>query len=442
MKSSAATLVFAVWFAVLVPRSMAQVWQEITPATGPAPSPRTLSAAVYDPLSHAMIVFGGEDASTRQGDVWAFDLATNTWTDITPGSGAAPAGRITPAAVYDPDHHQMVTFSGQGVANAFFNDTWKFDLAALTWAQFSPSSPIPTTRYGVATCYDVAGKTQVTFAGFTFQGRFDDTWRFDPAGDAWTNVSPPSGSPLERCLHVGCYDALDRVMIIYGGQNGGPLGDIWAFDLLTETWTDLTPATGPAPRWFSTLEYDVLKNRATMFSGNRSAMGRANDVWVFDLWVNEWFELSPSGTPPAARDGAASIYVAAEDRMVIFGGQTSSTRLSDVWSLNNLSSTPTAISPQHPAPSPAVLRQNFPNPFNPSTTISFELSIPSTVVLTVYDMVGRKVRVLSAGPRAAGQHAVGWDGMNDSGVRVSSGVYLYRLRAGDFVQTKKMTLLK
>jgi hypothetical protein len=429
--------------AVVAVSASAQTWSELTPASGPAPTSRTLSGAIYDPVAHAMIMFGGEDGGGRLNDVWSFDLSAHTWTNITPSSGSMPAGRITPALVYDVDHHQMLLFSGLGVSNTFLNDTWAFDLNTHTWTELLPANPLPSIRYGVATCYDKIGKTQVIFAGFTFQGRFDDTWRFDPTGGGtWSNVTPAGTSPLERCLHGAAYDELDRLMIMYGGQNGGALGDLWVFDLSTELWSELTPVSGPDPRWFSTFEYDRVNHRVTMFSGNRNTLGKANDVWVFDLSLNEWVELFPAGTPPTARDGAAAIHVASEDRFYVFGGE-STVKLNDIWSLDNLSDTPTGIGGAVPVTDGRiVLHQNYPNPFNPSTVIRFTLPEPSLVAVDVFDVRGRRVRVLVRGHRGSGPHTVSWDGMDDAGDPVGSGVFLYRLQAGVTIQTRKMVLIK
>ena len=427
--------------AALVQAVAAQTWVDITPASGPAPTALMLCGAIYDPVAHRMVIFAGQDASGRSREVWAFDLASNMWTDLSPTTGVVPSRRTTPATVYDSDNHTLLTFSGQ-TSSGFLNDTWAFDLTAHTWSEFAPSSP-PAIRYGVASCYDVVAKTQVIFAGFTNQGRFNDTWRFDPAAVTWTDVSPASGSPLKRCLHAVCYDALNRRMIMYGGQNNGALGDIWAFDLVTGVWTELTPATGPDPRWFSTLEYDERNRRATMFSGNRNVLGKANDVWVFDLFANEWTELSPAGTPPAERDGAVSVYIHSEDRLVVFGGSGSGGLLGDVWSLNDLSDTPTGL-PRDPRPATAAatLHQNYPNPFNPLTVIRYDVLSAGHVVLTVHDVQGRVVRTLADGIHGPGERSVFWDGRNDAGIVVGSGVYLCRLRTGSVVQTKKMMFLK
>lgn len=88
------------------------------------------------------------------------------------------------------------------------------------------------------------------------------------------------------------------------------------------------------------------------------------------------------------------------------------------------------------------LSQNYPNPFNPSTTITFSLPEPSEVSLAIYDITGRQVREITNEQRDAGIHNVVWDAMDDNGLRVSSGVYYYRLQANDHVFTKKMMLIK
>jgi flagellar hook assembly protein FlgD len=88
------------------------------------------------------------------------------------------------------------------------------------------------------------------------------------------------------------------------------------------------------------------------------------------------------------------------------------------------------------------LLQNFPNPFNPVTKIFFALPQKSRVGLVIYDAAGRRVRVLVNGEMESGLHSVIWNGQNERGRRVASGVYFYRLLAGDFEQTKKMLLLK
>ena len=105
---------------------------------------------------------------------------------------------------------------------------------------------------------------------------------------------------------------------------------------------------------------------------------------------------------------------------------------------------PSAVNEDHTAEVPKVftLHQNAPNPFNPATSIPFSLAEGGTVRLIVHDVLGRKVRTLVDGPRVAGKHTVAWDGRNDSGIPVSSGVYLYRLSSGGVTDTRRMTLVR
>ncbi|KAF0152410.1 MAG: hypothetical protein FD143_1048 [Ignavibacteria bacterium] len=93
-------------------------------------------------------------------------------------------------------------------------------------------------------------------------------------------------------------------------------------------------------------------------------------------------------------------------------------------------------------PTEFALSQNYPNPFNPTTTIKFQVAQDAKVNLVVYDMLGQRVRTLVDGIQEAGFYTVRWDGSNDFGSKVSSGIYIYRLQAGSFVSTMKMNLMK
>jgi hypothetical protein len=88
------------------------------------------------------------------------------------------------------------------------------------------------------------------------------------------------------------------------------------------------------------------------------------------------------------------------------------------------------------------LHQNYPNPFNPETQIGFTIPRAFTVSLKIYNIMGQEVRTLLSETRPAGTHTVRWNGTNSQGVQVASGVYVYTIRAGKFVQSKKMTFMK
>ena len=112
------------------------------------------------------------------------------------------------------------------------------------------------------------------------------------------------------------------------------------------------------------------------------------------------------------------------------------------WGLN-LSSTVAGVAGSNkPDPAPIGFVGNTPNPFNPTTSIAFELGSAGHVRLEVFDLRGRRVRSLVSGEMAAGRHEVVWRGCDDNGRPVSSGIYFSRLTAGGSERIRKMTLVR
>jgi hypothetical protein len=93
-------------------------------------------------------------------------------------------------------------------------------------------------------------------------------------------------------------------------------------------------------------------------------------------------------------------------------------------------------------PSEFSLHDNYPNPFNPETKIGYFLPRAGQVRLEVFNILGQRIRTLVNEHQAAGNREVSWDGRNEAGEQVTSGVYFYKLQAEDFVQTKKMVLIR
>jgi len=88
------------------------------------------------------------------------------------------------------------------------------------------------------------------------------------------------------------------------------------------------------------------------------------------------------------------------------------------------------------------LEGNYPNPFNPTTTINFSLKTAEKTLLEVYNIRGEKVRTLVDGELQADYHSIVWNGKDNSGKKSASGVYFYKMKAGSYQQTKKMILMK
>ncbi|OVE79594.1 hypothetical protein BVY01_02095 [bacterium I07] len=106
-----------------------------------------------------------------------------------------------------------------------------------------------------------------------------------------------------------------------------------------------------------------------------------------------------------------------------------------------ISSTGVAVT-STPIPTEFKLDQNYPNPFNPATTIQYQLPEPGYLELNVYNIYGQKIRTLVNGEKSAGHYKVLWEGRNEVGQQVASGVYVYRIQAEDFVQSRKMLLMR
>jgi hypothetical protein len=89
-----------------------------------------------------------------------------------------------------------------------------------------------------------------------------------------------------------------------------------------------------------------------------------------------------------------------------------------------------------------ALHQNYPNPFNPTTNITFEVTGTELVNIEVFDILGKKIKTLVNDEFSAGSYTVDWDGRSENGFQLSSGVYVYKMNAGDFTQIRRMVFMK
>jgi hypothetical protein len=104
---------------------------------------------------------------------------------------------------------------------------------------------------------------------------------------------------------------------------------------------------------------------------------------------------------------------------------------------------PLGVDDNPPAiPNQAELEQNFPNPFNPQTTIRFSLTRRAYVNIAVYNILGQRVTTLADREYEAGEHQVIWDGRDASGRQAASGIYLYQIKSEQLTKSRKMILLR
>lgn len=412
--------------------------QQWTQLDASGPSSRRNAAAIYDPVGDRMILFGGRGSSGDLGDVWAFDLADDSWERIQP-DGEGPTPRFTHNAVYDATGHRMLIWSGRmvdGSGSTLLNDVWALDLATDQWTSMAATTEIPVARYGTAAVFDPLAGSLVTFAGFTTQGRFDDTWRFDPTDGAWRDVTPASPQPGERCLHAAAYDSRRHRMIMFGGQRGSDaLDDTWALDLATDIWTEMATASQTGGRRFPAVAYDTVGDRFLSFGGEQTDGTRGGDLWALDLPSDRWSVETTAG--PAPRDGAVLVYATSQSRLLMFGGTTSAGHEADTWSLH-LEGPSTAVSTRESTVPKSLSLSAYPNPFNASVVLDLHLELPGR--LTIYDTLGQPVR--SLGTWSAGSARRLWDGCDQAGRDVASGVYLAVLKSSSARRVTRLALLR
>ncbi len=159
------------------------------------------------------------------------------------------------------------------------------------------------------------------------------------------------------------------------------------------------------------------------------AVGLANAVYGDAIFSGDG--VLAEMTFVAKKDGAFNADMIGIQEITVVNG--------NMLSENLLAEAPSSVSN---APSLFTLGQNFPNPFNPTTTIAFNVPQASHVTLKVYDVIGRCVRTLAAGTYAPGSYSVLWDARDENGSMVSAGTYFYTVTAGDYHDVKRMMFLK
>jgi predicted small integral membrane protein len=421
-------------------------WTQVTPA-GMPPSAREGHIAIHDPVRHRMVVFGGYTGSSYVNQVWTLSLAgTPAWTQLTP-SGTPPSGRAGHSAIYDPVRDRVMVFAGY--SSSGLNDVWALSLASTpTWTQLTPSGTPPSARYRPSAIYDPVRDRMVVFGGWS--GTFiNDVWALSLTGTpVWTQLTPSGTSPSVRVYHTAIYDPVRDRMVVFGGLSGSVLpgfsylDDVWALSLAgTPAWTQLIPSgTSPSARYNPSAIYDLVRDRMVLFGGE-SESDLLNDVWELSLAdTPAWAQLAPTGGPPIGRGAHSAIYDPVHDSMVMFGGMGSSTNLNDVWTLGW--SFNTAVGDRPVRPLISYLRPPAPNPTRGATTVTYALARAGRVQLGVYDVSGRLVRRLVDGERRAGTETVVWNGTAESGARLQAGVYFVRLAAPGFRETRRVVLLK
>jgi hypothetical protein len=221
-------------------------------------------------------------------------------------------------------------------------------LNAQVWTLAGPSS-----RHSHTAVFDPSSAQMIIFGGQETSTNTDlnDVWlgvTSAQQNDRFIQVLPTGTAPQGRYGHTATYDPNTNRMTIFGGALGLPspcANDVWLLDGAngrgSASWIALTPSgTPPAARQYHAAAYDPTTDSMIIFGGNNCSTGYFNDVWVLSSANGEggtpaWKKLSPSGTSPAARESSSAVYDSANNILTIYGGDAGGTGLADVWVLSH-----------------------------------------------------------------------------------------------------------
>jgi hypothetical protein len=328
-------------------------WTE-KPSVEPSPSARYWEALAYDEKSDKVIMFGGvysatsSDDVTLRGDTWTYDLATGTWKEVTP-AGESPSARSDHVMLYEPTSGTVLMFGGHDATTpnaAGLGDLWEFDPAAGTWTELEPAGTGPSDWEYETAVYDsksrqvllVGSKTEYPSAADTTRYRFvNEIWSYDPAANEWTELEPSGIKPPGLMREAAAYNAATGTVLVYGGaytsldgpkpeddfDGAIPNQSLWAYDPVANTWSDLEPqgssppaAGGPYLGYYAGIDRYVYLAQGQTDSGDiASAMG------AYDPAANRWTQIKPAeGDALAARLFSATVWCSEKWGVLLYGG--------------------------------------------------------------------------------------------------------------------------
>ncbi len=276
---------------------------------GRRPSARAFHGTAYDAVSDQVILYGGHAHPDPNKGTWAYDLDTNSWTDMNPPTSpdADPFPRSDHAMAYDAQSDRVILFGG--FAGFVVGETWAYDFNSNSWTDMS-ATPSPTARGAGQMVYDTRSDRVILFGGVNGI-IYDETWAYDFDTNAWTQLSPSTKPPPEACFALA-YDAESDRVILFGFDQRHAT---WAYDFNTNAWTDMNPERSPRVQDYHAMTYDAGSDRVILFGGTGGS-----ETWAYDFNTNRWTRMNPV-VHPSARWGHRMVYHARSERIILFGGE-------------------------------------------------------------------------------------------------------------------------
>jgi hypothetical protein len=247
------------------------------------------------------------------------------WRQVTP-EGLSPAARSYHSLTVDTGGNQVYLFGGRD-GGVYYIDLWVLDLASESWTQLQPAGGPPAGRFGHNAAFDPVANRLIIYGG-EGEAFYGDTWAYDIASNTWSQLS--IGGPLNRYGAGGAYNPASGLFYVtHGFTSSGRFDDTWAFTPGSAEWLNVTPANGSLPeaRCLTRAVLDPAGGRLLLFGGQSNSNGFLGDLWAFDLETQTWNQLDLSG--PSGRNLYA--WAAREGDALLFGGNAGGVNQNDLW---------------------------------------------------------------------------------------------------------------
>jgi N-acetylneuraminic acid mutarotase len=354
--------------------------------------------------------------------VEAYDTSTGSWTAKTPLP--IPLGSSSGSAF----NNKIYVFGGSinGAYGTIVDSVYEYTPYLDTW---SKKSNLPKPLSGTI-AQTVNGKIYViggTTEGFNLA--YNSVYEYDPVLDTWDTTKTPM--PTARHNHSSA--VVGGKIYVFGGATNNTLlaiNSVEVYDPVSDTW-DAAETPMPIAKCLHTS--CASNGKIYIFSGGSGFSTLYNTVEEYDPVLNTW---TTKTSIPTARWGLGSCAIG-ENFYVIGGASVNNQRLATVEVYNPALDPLTSVEVDVRLLDKFTLDQNYPNPFNPTTTIKYSIPKLSFVTIKIYDVLGSEVATLVNEEKTVGTYELTWNAEN-----FTSGVYFYRLKAQDFVEVKKMILLR
>ena len=281
-----------------------------------SPSSRRLSPLVYDSENKKTILFSGQDVDN---DTWVFDSNTMKWTQMYPNN--SPSSRQGHKMIFDPISKKTILFGGYDRSTGQNSkQTWAYDYATNNWTELTPTNSPSPRRYHTMV-YDNTNNIVLMHGGYP---DLEDTWSYNITSNKWTNMNITDGPGIRDGAYYS-FDQDNGKFIVFGGFQGDV--NTWAYDYKSNTWSNLSPTNEPATAnrrsYGSNMFYNPIMKQSIFYGGYDSS-GMKNDMWGFDYKENSWYQINSTNTP-GGRWTHGMAYDSNARFTILFGGDMDET---------------------------------------------------------------------------------------------------------------------